>query len=360
LFALTTYISLFPNATAIFIYCAAGTGRCITIDSIIEFLTSNLSELLNYPFDTSKRIFVGYLLGAVTLALSVYLAQHKAVDGSSRSVSGFVSFLLPKKVFLAPSAKLDYQLLFFNKLIKAALFAPLMLTMVPVALWVSSALESSLGGVLLLDTPAWLVMCLFTVLLFVLDDFSRFLLHYLLHKVPWLWQFHKVHHSATVLTPLTIYRTHPIESYLYGCRMALSQGIAVGIGYALFGATLKMYDVLGANIFVFAFNVLGANLRHSHIWFSWGDKLEKWFISPAQHQIHHSTALVHRDTNLGSALAIWDRALGCLIMASSVTELTLGVGRFNAHNSLWGIYSEPFAHIWRRCQYYVTQLRRRT
>ncbi|MEZ9821327.1 sterol desaturase family protein [Shewanella sp. 10N.286.45.A1] len=325
----------------------------LNIDTISQFLTSNLTDLLNYPFDTSKRIFVGYLLGAIVLALPVYFANRKTAFAGPASISGFRQFLLPKHVFWAPSAKLDYQLLLVNKLIKAALFAPLMLTMVPIALWVSSGLESLFGHRLLIEAPPWVVMSLFTLLLFILDDFSRFVLHYMLHKVPWLWQFHKVHHSATVLTPFTIYRSHPVESYLYGCRMALSQGLAVGIGYALFGPTLKMYDVLGANVFVFAFNVLGANLRHSHIWFSWGDRLEKWFISPAQHQVHHSAAIEHRDTNLGSALAVWDRALGCLILASSVQKLTLGIGDFNGHNNLWGIYSDPFIQVYRRCRQHL-------
>ncbi|MCL1140051.1 sterol desaturase family protein [Shewanella pneumatophori] len=323
---------------------------------MITFFNTNLGDLLNYPFDSSKRIFIGYLIGAVVLALPVYFAATKADGIATRGIKGFTAFLLPKEVFLAASAKLDYQLFVLNKLIKAVLFAPLMLTMVPVALSVSSALESLFGGALMLDVAPWLVMSLFTILLFILDDFSRFLLHYLLHKVPWLWQFHKVHHSATVLTPFTIYRTHPVESYLYGCRMALSQGVVVGIGYAIFGPTLKMYDVLGANVFVFAFNVLGANLRHSHIWLSWGDKLENWFISPAQHQVHHSSAIEHRDTNLGSALAIWDRALGCLIKASSVSKLTLGVGKFNGHNSLWGIYSDPFKQIFSRCRQLICRI----
>ncbi|WP_374991353.1 sterol desaturase family protein [Shewanella fidelis] len=326
------------------------------IDTIITFFNTNLGDLLNYPFDSSKRIFIGYLIGAVVLALPVYFAATKADNPSTRGIKGFAAFLLPKAVFLAPSAKLDYQLFVLNKLIKAALFAPLMLTMVPVALSVSSALESLFGGGLMLDAAPWLVMSLFTILLFILDDFTRFLLHYILHKVPWLWQFHKVHHSATVLTPFTIYRTHPVESYLYGCRMALSQGIAVGIGYAVFGPTLKMYDILGANVFVFAFNVLGANLRHSHIWLSWGDKLENWFISPAQHQVHHSDAIEHRDTNLGSALAIWDRMAGCLIKASSVSKLTLGVGQFNGHDSLWGIYSDPFKQIFNRCRQTISRI----
>ena len=47
--------------------------------------------------------------------------------------------------------------------------------------------------------------------------------------------------------------------------MALAQGLVVGIGYYVFGPTLSVFDVLGANIFVFVFNIMGINLRHSQI-----------------------------------------------------------------------------------------------
>ena len=151
---------------------------------------------------------------------------------------------------------------------------------------------------------------MFTFVLFICDDFSRFLLHYLLHKVPFLWAFHKVHHSAKVLTPITIYRSHPVETFLYGARSALTQGVAVGLCYYFLGSTLSIFDILGANIFVFLFNVMGSNLRHSHIWFSWGTSLEKWFISPAQHQIHHSDKRIHIDCNFGS---VWQ-----ILCASSI------------------------------------------
>ena len=109
----------------------------------------------------------------------------------------------------------------------------------------------------------------------------------LLFLVPFLWEFHKVHHSALVLTPMTVYRSHPVESFFYATRMAIAQGCAVGLCYFLFGPTLSMADILGANVFIFAFNVMGSNLRHSHVKWSWGKHIEKWFISPLQHQIHH-------------------------------------------------------------------------
>jgi sterol desaturase/sphingolipid hydroxylase (fatty acid hydroxylase superfamily) len=125
--------------------------------------------------------------------------------------------------------------------------------------------------------------------------------------------------------------------------MALSQGLAVGIGYYFFGPKLNMFDLLGANIFVFIFNVMGSNLRHSHVWWSWGDKIEAWFISPAQHQVHHSDRPEHFDRNLGSALAIWDRMIGTLTTSSNVGKIRFGLGDNDpGHQSMYQVYLKPF------------------
>lgn len=305
---------------------------------MFDFLSTNIVELSNYLFDANKRIYLIYLLSAVVLAFPVFLkTSHKF------SIFSFLRFLFPKKIYTHKSAQQDYALLVINKLIKSALFPLVVISMAPIAIGVSSIFESLLGiHQPIMFSPA-AIIAIFTLLLFVFDDFTRFLLHYVLHKVPMLWEFHKVHHSALVLTPFTIYRSHPIESLLYAFRMALTQGFVVGLCYYLFGPTLKMYDVLGANIFVFIFNFLGSNLRHSHVWLSWGDKVESWFISPAQHQIHHSDNPKHFDTNFGSALAIWDKMFSCLIKASQVDKITYGISvKHKGHHSLLQIYLEPF------------------
>ncbi len=305
------------------------------VDSILD----TLKALALYLDDANKRLFWWYLLSACVLALPVYLKfrRHKP------QVS-FIAYLFDKRIWLSRSAKQDYMLWVLNRFIRVFIYAPIILLMVPVAMGFSGLLESGFGARSFIDWPQWAIISVFTLALFLADDFSRFFLHYVLHKVPFLWHFHKVHHSAEVLTPFTVYRSHPIESYLYACRMALSQGMVVGGAYYLFGPNLKMYDVVGANIFVFAFNIMGSNLRHSHVWLSWGGWLEKWFISPAQHQIHHSDRREHFDKNLGSALAIWDRLFGTLLTADKVNDkLRFGLGKGkNPHQTLWQIYLKPF------------------
>ncbi|MCV2885564.1 sterol desaturase family protein [Aestuariibacter sp. AA17] len=305
---------------------------------LTEFLQSSVMSLPDYLLSANRRTFGLYLLSACLLAIPAYFVHKK-----QKTLSGFAGYLFNRRIWLHDSAKLDYGLFIVNRLTRALLWAPIVLTMVPIAMGVSGALESLFGHPAPLTSHPLVVISVFTLLLFLLDDLTRFLLHLAFHKVPMLWEFHKVHHSAKVLTPITIYRTHPLESYLYACRLALAQGIAVGIGYVLFGQSLTMLDVMGANIFVFVFNIMGANLRHSHVRWSWGDIIERWFISPAQHQIHHSDNPKHFDRNLGSALAIWDRLANTLVLSSSATRIRFGLGKHQPHHqTLWACYIDPF------------------
>ncbi|MDP7592485.1 MAG: sterol desaturase family protein [Litorilituus sp.] len=305
---------------------------------MFDFLSLNVNELTQYLFDANKRIYFVYLASALLLAIPVYRQKN-----TQYTLSGLLKFALPKEIYTHKSACHDYALLVINKLIKSALFPAVVITMAPIAIAVSSGLEWVFGYIEPIVLSSITIVTIFTVFLFVADDFTRFYLHYLLHKIPFLWEFHKVHHSALVLTPFTIYRSHPVESLIYAFRMAITQGFVVGVCYYFLGPTLKMYDILGANAFVFLFNFFGSNLRHSHIWLSWGDKIESWLISPAQHQIHHSDNPEHYDANFGAALALWDRLYSCHIKASQVKNISFGIsGEHQGHHSLRQIYLEPF------------------
>ena len=311
---------------------------------ILDILGESILALPDYLVDANKRIFSLYLLSALLIAILVWLGNR-----SLRSRQSLLGYLFNKKIWWHESAKLDYLLFVVNRVFKALMWAPIVLTMVPIAIGFSGLLESVFGTVHPLSTQPQIVIGVFTLLLFLLDDFTRFLLHLALHRVPFLWDFHKVHHSAKVLTPMTIYRTHPLESYLYACRMAFAQGLAVGVGYFLFGPQLSMFDVLGANLFVFLFNVMGSNLRHSHVRWAWGNRIENWFVSPAQHQIHHSDKPAHFDKNLGSALAIWDRMCGTLVKSSEATRVRFGLGKSaSGHAGVVDVYIAPFQQNWQR------------
>jgi sterol desaturase/sphingolipid hydroxylase (fatty acid hydroxylase superfamily) len=188
---------------------------------------------------------------------------------------------------------------------------------------------------------------LLAALLFLVDDFLRFLAHWLEHRIPVLWELHKVHHSATVLNFVTAERQHPISVFLTTV-LIISGAILVNIAFALcFGNAIKPAFWLGANVFWVVSNLLASSLRHSPAWISFGPNIERWLISPAQHQIHHSDKPEHFDKNFGSTLAIWDRAFGSLYRTTSKREhLRFGLGAESAElSSFQSLYLRPLRRI---------------
>jgi len=160
---------------------------------------------------------------------------------------------------------------------------------------------------------------------------------------PVLWAFHKVHHSATTLTPLTVYRTHPMEAVLFSLRGTAVQASVVAVFIFCFGSAVDLFTVLGASVFLFAFNAAGSNLRHSHVRIGYGRRLERWLMSPAQHQIHHSVEERHHDKNFGTVLSLWDWLGGTLYLAEKGEELRYGLtaGETREMNGLAALYLRP-------------------
>ena len=123
--------------------------------------------------------------------------------------------------------------------------------------------------------------------------------------------------------------------------------IGNGSNIFLFGSSVNLYTILGVNIFVFIFNILGSNLRHSHVGIRYWKWVEYIFISPGQHQLHHSIAREHYDKNFGAALAIWDWLFGSLHHSVEFETLHLGLekNQKNENHSLVNLYVYPIIEI---------------
>ena len=159
-----------------------------------------------------------------------------------------------------------------------------------------------------------------TVLALVVNDFCRFAHHLMLHHIPILKKTHKLHHSAPILTPLTVYLTHHVEIFTAQIRNSLSTGITLALFYLLFSGRVSVLDFLGVNAAGFLFNLLGANLRHSPIPLGFGI-MEYVFISPRMHQLHHSKDKQHSNKNYGTVLAIWDQIRGSFYRPETKEEM---------------------------------------
>ncbi|MCJ8275360.1 MAG: sterol desaturase family protein [Bdellovibrionales bacterium] len=229
-----------------------------------------------------------------------------------------------KKLFTHDSFNVDMSLFVFNIFLKLLIFTFVTLSASKVSLSLVRLLYNSFPDFKAVTWDYYQLMAVYTVVSFIALDFSRFFQHYLFHKIPFLWRFHKVHHSAEVMTPLTLFRTHPFESVVGAFRRTLVLGVVTGSFVFFAEAKLGVWAILGVNGLDFIFNIFGSNLRHSHIWLSFGP-LNYIFVSPAQHQIHHSRDKKYYDTNLGIVFSFWDQLFGTFYHPKKREFISFGV-----------------------------------
>lgn len=289
---------------------------------------------LEYFVNPNKRVFWVYILSSILIAGIYFYFNKKQLKVN-----------LSSKLWLHPSAKLDYYYFFIGYFIKVFMLFPIVISAKTIALFINKQLYLSFDFYENTFFSYEAVLLMYTICLFVVSDFTRYWTHRFLHTISFLWEFHKIHHSAKVLTPITFYRVHPIENLLFGLRYSLSIGLVTGVFIYFFGAMIDVYAILGVNVFVFAFSLIGSNLRHSHVAFSYSKFLERFFISPKQHQIHHSKK--HFDKNYGGYLAIWDWAFGTLRFSKDVKVLKFGLRReqMNQYNSIANLIIAPFKNL---------------
>lgn len=151
-----------------------------------------------------------------------------------------------------------------------------------------------------------------TVVVFVLVDLTFYGMHRLMHGVPFLWAFHKVHHSATELYPLTAYRGHPGQAAFAAVLAGIAPTLAAGAMLELGGPGVTSVRFLGANAAAGLLFLFGAVYRHSRVWVTFPGALRNVIHSPAHHQIHHSADPADFNANYSGFLLIWDRMFGTL------------------------------------------------
>ena len=283
---------------------------------------------LDYITTSHQRIFWLYVLSSALIAMVyVYFYPKSAQEYKSR------------EIWFHKSALMDYKYFVVVALIKTLFILPLILSSKDVSLWMTLLLQEQFGYISAIKMSKELLVIFYTLSIFIVGDFTRYWLHRLLHTVPFLWRIHEVHHSAEVLNPLTFYRVHPVENILFGIRYAVSVGVVTGVFIYFFGAGIGLVQIVGANIFVFVFGLLGANLRHSHIPLRYGDFFEKVFISPYQHQLHHSIECMSK--NFGGSLAIWDWMFHTLHIEKTRTNIVYGIKNKKKYNTILEMLYRP-------------------
>lgn len=166
------------------------------------------------------------------------------------------------------------------------------------------------GLLYLLEMPLWMKV-IFGVML--LDFVGAWLIHWIQHKVKWMWKFHLIHHSDTTVDVTTGLRHHPGET-LFRIFFTILGVLLIGIP-------------IGIVMFYQSLSVLFAHLTHANI--NIPRKMDRIlsyiFITPNMHKVHHHYRQPLTDTNYGNIFAIWDRVFGTYAEVNDTSEIKYGI-----------------------------------
>ena len=169
------------------------------------------------------------------------------------------------------------------------------------------------------------------LLLFVVRDFVQWWTHRLLHAVPFLWEFHKVHHSVEQMGFAAHLRYHWMETLVYRTIEYLPLAM-IGFGIDDF-------------FFVHMFTLAVGHWNHANIKVNLGP-LKYIFNHPNMHMWHHAHDLPEErrmGVNFGLTLSIWDYLFKTAYIPYSGKDIKLGFpGVKSFPKRFWGQISHGF------------------
>ena len=274
-------------------------------------------------FGLGSTFSLASLSSALVLAVIVIAARRLRRRGrlNARLI---VKALSPRRAVLGASGRADVGFFLLNTFSVGGLIGWALISQAAVAVWTAKAL-ASLGPTPWPATGAGPALAT-SMAMFLAYELAYWTDHWLSHNVPALWEIHKVHHTAEALSPLTNFRVHPLDTLMFYNIAALFTGAAAGALDHVFGSGHGRITLFGADVLFIAFMFSIAHLHHSHVWIAFRGPWAKLLMSPAAHQVHHSTDPRHFGRNLGNALALFDWLFGTLYIPVARREpLTFGV-----------------------------------
>ena len=195
----------------------------------------------------------------------------------------------------------------FNVIVLALLFAPVF---VRLTAWSEA---HNFGLLHLFDLPIFAS----ALLAILFQDALMYAWHRANHRFPFLWRFHKVHHSDPEMDVSTAVRFHTGEILI---SAILRLGVIAVLGLSLWQVLL--YDLLLVPVILF---------HHSNIQFpeKWDKPFRALFASPAMHRVHHSPERRETDSNYGSIFSIWDRLAHSFQLRENSLEVKYGLGEYS-------------------------------
>jgi sterol desaturase/sphingolipid hydroxylase (fatty acid hydroxylase superfamily) len=251
--------------------------------------------------------------------------------------------IVPAEVYRARTVRFDIAIFWMQAffILPAITFVGSLYTAEQLAHWITAragAPAVSLGG----HSIAVTFVQLFASQ--ILGTFGAYVFHVAGHKLPLFWSLHKVHHSAEALSPFTASRGHPLDT-LFGVSVSFAwRTLVVGLALYVTGGqfTTAALGVLACSTLA---SLVQDALNHSHVPLCYG-WLNRIWVGPSFHHIHHSIEMRHRDKNFGGGVPVWDWLFGTMYLPDPDERYLIGLnaqemGEANPHNSFKGYVIAP-------------------
>ena len=170
--------------------------------------------------------------------------------------------------------------------------------------------QQKIGLFHLLGLPYWLRLGAGILLL----DFMIYLWHLANHKIPFLWRFHRVHHSDVNMDVSTANRFH-LGEFLVSGLVRIATVYAFGVPFLAY----FLFEVLVNLSIQFHHSSIRINAAFERLWML-------LFVPPSLHRIHHSVKIRERDSNYGVIFSLWDRLVGTLTTTVDQSKIVIGIG----------------------------------
>lgn len=167
-----------------------------------------------------------------------------------------------------------------------------------------------------------------------IGDFSYYWWHRAQHKIPFLWETHKLHHSDENLNTTTIYRSHFLEP----SGQALVKGLTIGLIFDISETPQTMFAIVAAGLLPVIWDYfIHANVRIDAL-----HRLMPFFSVPQYHWIHHSRMPEHKDKNFAIWLPMFDVAFGSYYHPRIDEYPATGLSSREKIETVWEAQTGPF------------------
>lgn len=160
-------------------------------------------------------------------------------------------------------------------------------------------------------------------------DFSAYVAHVLLHKLPFAWRFHRVHHSEEEVDVTTAFRQHPGES-VWRVLWQLPAIVLLGLPMWIVAVYLTI-------------SVINAQLEHANlrVYEPLDRLLRLLVVTPNMHKVHHSRRQLETDSNYANIFSVWDRLFGTYTKRVDFDALRYGLDDVDGSATLRGLLTMP-------------------